>query len=94
MPVFEGKSLNREAIYWEHEGNRAIRVDDWKLVAKGRQGQWELYNMKTDRVEMTDLSKEHPERTLKLKAMWQTYAERANVIPWPESKKKNKNKKK
>ena len=92
IPVFEGKSLNREAIYWEHEGNRAIRMDDWKLVAKGRQGQWELYNMKTDRVEITDLSKKYPERAAKLQTMWQTYAERANVIPWPESKKKNKNK--
>ena len=92
VPVFEGKSLNREAIYWEHEGNRAIRVGDWKLVAKGRNGKWELYNMKTDRVEMTDLSKVHPERTSKLKAMWQSYAKRANVIPWPESKKKNKKK--
>ncbi|SVD48860.1 uncharacterized protein METZ01_LOCUS401714, partial [marine metagenome] len=94
VPVFEGKSLNREAIYWEHEGNRAIRMGDWKLVAKGRNGKWELYNMKTDRVEMNDLSKVHPERTSKLKAMWQSYAKRANVIPWPESKNKNKNKKK
>jgi len=43
--------LNREAIYWEHEGNRAVRVGDWKLVAKGRNSKWELYNVAT-----------HPER--------------------------------
>ena len=94
MPVFAGKSLDREAIYWEHEGNRAVRVGNWKLVAKGRQGRWELYDLNKDRVEMNDLSKKYPERTSKLQAMWQTYAKRANVIPWPESKKKNKNKKK
>jgi len=36
VPVFADKPLNREAIYWEHEGNRAIRVGDYKLVANGR----------------------------------------------------------
>jgi arylsulfatase len=93
-PVFAGKSLDREAIYWEHEGNRAVRVGNWKLVAKGRQGSWELYDLNVDRVEMNDLSEKYPERTSKLQAMWQAYAKRANVVPWPESKKKNKNKKK
>ena len=59
-----------------------------------RQGSWELYDLNRDRVEMNDLSKKYPERNSKLQAMWQTYAKRANVIPRPESKKKNKNKKK
>ena len=37
LPVFKGAPLEREAIYWEHEGNRAVRVGDWKLVAKGKE---------------------------------------------------------
>lgn len=92
-PAFAGKPIERKAIYWEHEGNRAIRVDDWKLVAKGRKGPWELYDLSKDRVEMNDLSKAHPLRVKKLQALWQAYAERANVIPWPNSKKSNKSKK-
>tara|TARA_Y100001934_G_scaffold79722_1_gene99108 strand:- start:818 stop:2500 length:1683 start_codon:yes stop_codon:yes gene_type:complete len=92
VKIFKEDAIDRQAIYWEHEGNRAIRVGDWKLVAKGRNGKWELYNLKNDRVEMNDLSKKHSEKTKKLQAMWQSYAERTGVIPWPESRKKNKKK--
>lgn len=80
-PAFEGRKIEREAIYWEHEGNRAIRVGEWKLVAKGRTGPWELYNIDTDRAEMNNLAADEPTRVRILSAMWQKYAERANVLP-------------
>ncbi len=80
----------REAIYWEHEGNRAVRVGAYKLVAKGAKGKWELYNIASDRSEQNDLSAEMPNKVKKLAAMWQAYAERANVLPLnPEKKRKN-----
>jgi arylsulfatase len=80
-PAFRGETIERDAIYWEHEGNRAVRVGDWKLVAKGEEGPWELYNIAADRVEMNDLSAKHPEKVKELAAKWQAYAERANVLP-------------
>jgi arylsulfatase A-like enzyme len=81
VPTFLGKAIKREAIYWEHEGNRAIRVGDHKLVAMGVNGKWELYNIAKDRSEQHDLSAEQPELHEKLRAMWEAYAERANVLP-------------
>src|SRR5207249_97578 len=42
VPAFANRSLERDALYWEHEGNRAMRVGDWKLVAKGPAALWEL----------------------------------------------------
>ena len=81
LPAFLGKEIDREAIYWEHEGNRAVRAGDWKLVAKGARGKWELYNIAKDRSEQTDLSEKMPDRTRELAAMWQAYAERAHVLP-------------
>lgn len=81
VPLMEGKRIEREAIYWEHEGNRAIRVGDYKLVAKGAKGTWELYNLARDRSEQHDLSKEMPGKARELAAMWQAYAERADVLP-------------
>lgn len=80
QPVFAGKSLDREAIYWEHEGNRAIRVGDWKLVSKFNQD-WELYNMQADRTETNNLAEQYPDRVAELSAQWQTWAERAEVLP-------------
>ncbi len=93
LPAFLGQSIEREAIYWEHEGNRAVRMGDWKLVAKGAKGKWELYNIAKDRSEQRDLSDEMPEQTAKLAAMWRAYAERAHVLPLnprrPNNKAKN-----
>ncbi|MCH1495361.1 MAG: arylsulfatase [Rubripirellula sp.] len=93
LPAFLGQRIDREAIYWEHEGNRAVRMGDWKLVAKGAKGKWELYNIAKDRSEQRDLSSELPERTKELAGMWQAYAERAHVLPLnprrPNNKAKN-----
>jgi len=81
VPAFDNEAIEREAIYWEHEANRAIRVGKWKLVAKGINGPWELYDLDTDRTELNDLAQAYPERVKKMTAMWQKWAERANVLP-------------
>jgi arylsulfatase A-like enzyme len=80
-PAFVGEQIEREAIYWEHEGNRAVRVGDYKLVAKAPPAQWELYNITNDRSEQHDLAKDDPQRVQKMAAMWEAYAARANVLP-------------
>ena len=82
VPAFANKPIEREAIYWEHEGNRAVRVGDWKLVAKGPGGRWELYDLAKDRTEANDLAAAQPERVKELAAKWEAWARRANVLPW------------
>lgn len=81
LPLFTGDSISRDAIYWEHEGNRAVRRGDYKLVAKGAKGPWELYNLAADRSERHDLSQQQPQMVAELAALWQTYAQRADVLP-------------
>ena len=80
-PAFDNKTIKREALYWEHESNRAIRIGKWKLVAKGKDGPWELYNLESDRTELNDVSGKYPARTKKMATMWQSWAERSNVLP-------------
>jgi arylsulfatase A-like enzyme len=87
VPAFAGKGIERDAIYWEHEGNRAVRVGDYKLVAK-HGGSWELYDLAQDRVESSDLAPKMPERVKGLAAKYDAYAKRALVEPWPVGKKK------
>lgn len=80
-PAFNGQSLERpEPIYWEHEGNRAIRDGKWKLVAKENQP-WELYDISVDRIESNNLVEKEPELARKLAAQWEAYAARAKVLP-------------
>lgn len=81
VPVFAGKPLQRDAIFWEHEGNAAVREGDWKLVRKGGNGLWELYDMKADRTELQDLAAKHPARVKEMQAKWEDWAKRAQVIP-------------
>jgi arylsulfatase A-like enzyme len=64
------ESVSREHLWWLHEGNRAIRVGDWKLVA-ARGQPWELYDLSRDRCETHDLAAEMPQRVAELERMWQ-----------------------
>jgi arylsulfatase len=83
VPSFQdAKAPRRGPIFWEHEGNRAVRAGDWKLVAKGPGGAWELYDMSKDRTELHDLASAEPDRLKQMVAQWETYAKRAQVLPW------------
>jgi arylsulfatase len=75
--------IQREAIFWEHEGNAAIRVGDWKLVRRSGQGAWELYDLKADRTEQKNLAATYPEKAKELAANWDAWAKRARVLPGP-----------
>ena len=82
-PAFLGKPVQREALFWEHEGNRALRVGNLKLVAKGATGPWELYDMNQDRTEMHDLATNQAERVKSMSLLWEQWAKRTHAIPWP-----------
>lgn len=71
---------------WEHEGNRAIRDSDWKLVARPAEKDWELYNIATDRIESHDLASAHPEIVARLNREYEDWAARCGVIPFSELK--------
>lgn len=86
VPAFSNGVLERQALYWEHEGNAAIRAGAMKLVRKGTAGAWELYDLAADRTEQHDLAAERPELAAELAGRWQLWAERAHVIPAPPPK--------
>jgi arylsulfatase len=81
VPVFHSDTLERGPLFWEHEGNAAVRIGKWKLVRKYPEP-WELYDMEYDRTETRDLAESE---LLRVKAMSTAYAEwarRCGVVPW------------
>ena len=89
-PAFSGQELARkDALYFEHHLNCAIRDGDWKLVRYGQTGRpsklrdWELYNIAADRSELKNLAKSNPEKAKELADKWEAWAVRAKVKPWP-----------
>lgn len=82
-PAFGGNALERQQpLFFEHEGNRAVRHGDWKAVANGPGGPWELYNLKADRTELQDLAVQYPNKTQELASQWEAWARRAHAVPW------------
>lgn len=86
VPAFASQPIQRDAIYWEHEGNAAVLQGDWKLVRFRWNGVWELYNIKADRTEQHDLSASQPDKVKQLSALWNDWAKKDNVLPEPHLK--------
>ena len=87
-PIFEGKQRpGHNAIFWEHEGNRAVRQGNWKIVARynreeSRDGEWELYDLEADRTEMNNLAETNPDKVAELAALYDEWAKHAGVVEW------------
>ena len=70
------RTLERDSLWWLHEGHRAIRVGDCKLVASKSGttvGPWELYDLAHDRTESRDLAGRHPDRVRALAEQWEQH---------------------
>ncbi|MDZ7723041.1 MAG: arylsulfatase [candidate division KSB1 bacterium] len=93
--IQETTAPTSRTLFWEHRANRAVRDGDWKLISHAQTdppytGEWELYNMRTDRCETQNIAAEYPQMVQSLSEKWQAWAEKNNVLPLdgrPESEK-------
>ena len=95
LPVLDGDGLAERTVFWEHEGNRAVRRGKWKLVSEfpgtwsffysyTKNAQWELYDVSVDRGELHDLAQEHPGLVRELAGEYEQWAEDSLVVRWDE----------
>ena len=76
VPAFaRDVTIPHESLWWLHEGHRAVRVGDWKLVA-AKGDPWALYDLRTDRAEQNDLAAKMPDKVKELERVWQEQADR------------------
>jgi arylsulfatase len=76
-------AVDRDFLWWEHEGNRAIRVGDWKLVAL-KNGAWELYDLARDRGEQRNLATAQPEKARELESKWSRHWEETKRLAFTD----------
>jgi arylsulfatase A-like enzyme len=77
----EGKGKEHPYMFWEHSGLSAIRKGDWKAYKPVIGTEWELYDLKIDRDEQINVSKEHPELVKELNDKWYEWANSHQVLP-------------
>lgn len=82
VSLFKNKPwAGHSALYFEHVGNRAVRQGDWKIVSAFPANQWELFNMKTDRSELNNLSTQYSEKVKELNKLYEAWASKVGVLP-------------
>ncbi len=91
-PVFKkDDGALHEALWFYHEGNRALRQENWKIVhtvgprnrwrdvaamEDARPGEWALYDLSSDRAEQHDLAAKHPDRVRSMASLWERWKDR------------------
>ena len=82
-PLFvKDGAMRHDTLWFMHEGNRALRAGDWKIVAAGTDSPWELYDLSRNRSESHNLAAEKPEKVRELAEQWTR--ETAEYRKWAE----------
>lgn len=82
LPLLQGSGWARsQALFWEHEGNCAVREGNLKLVRRFN-APWELYDMEVDRTELHDLAPSNPALVRRLEKDFSGWAQAAGVLDW------------
>ena len=79
--IVKGKGTTHEYMFWEHSGHSAIRKGDWKACKEVVKTDWELYDLRTDRVEQINVAKNNPELVKELNDKWYKWANSHQVLP-------------
>jgi len=79
-PLLQDKEIEDHVLCWEHQGNAAIRYNQWKAVMSYPDA-WELYNIENDRSESDNLAEKHQDILYQLVMLYTQWADRCNVIP-------------
>ena len=80
VPVFaKDNTVTHDYFWFNHDGNRAIRIGDWKLVADHTKP-WELFDLSHDRSEIKNLALVYPDKVQAMAQAWRQHAEELHAL--------------
>lgn len=92
-PLLEGRKIKERPLFWHYPhysgglGGRpsgAVRLGDYKLIEFFEDNRIELYNLKSDIEEKTDLTKDKPEKAEELKELLHQWRKNVGAqMPFP-----------
>ena len=77
--LWNGKKIAPKTYCWEHEGNKAIRKGNWKLVKDLEDPGWELYNLAIDPTEVNNLAGNFLVRVQEMEKEYDSWALKVGV---------------
>lgn len=80
--IQEPSSHDSQSLFWEHQGNQAVREGDLKLVRQHGYP-WELYDLESDPSETTNLYETRQDVAEHLEKQYQQWMSRNGVRKWP-----------
>lgn len=80
-----GKLSTKRDLYFEHFNEKAlIDSEGWKIVQPAKNnGDWELYNLNSDRSEMHNLADKYPDRVKEMLSRYDKWEKQCKVVPRP-----------
>lgn len=88
LPLLTGMGNYPERIlYWEHEGSKAMRKGNWKIVSSPHPGNqfdktWMLFDLDKDRTELFDVRNEYPDVFQAMIHMYRQWEKTAGVLDY------------
>ena len=80
VPVLAGGTHHGERLLaWQFGSAAAARRGRWKIVRRGRQSPWELYDLEADRTETRNLAATRADLVAQLETEWHAWAKRVGV---------------
>ena len=79
--LVKGNENSNKVFCWEHQCCRAVETAKWRMVSPQENAAWQLFNLKTDPFESTDLSTKHPEVVKNMESIWMDWAKKNKVLP-------------
>lgn len=77
------KQKKHDYLYWELRGQQAVRMGNWKAIRTKPNRKIELYNLKKDIGEQSDMADKHPEIVTKIADIFKNGRTESDLFPLP-----------